>query len=105
MTVCSCQFCAGKLEPAQEFRFLVETETLDNPVHLDRIRHLPATADGRPLRVCKACQAAMEAHPVRFRLAVERKHFRRQLRSGVLTAVGMLSVGWLMMSLLGTPRA
>lgn len=105
MTACLCQFCAGKLEPAQEFRFLVETDTLDNPTHLDRIRHLPATSEGKPLRVCQSCQTAMEAHPVRFRLAVERAYVQRQLRSGVMAAVGVLSVGFLMLSVLDTPRA
>jgi hypothetical protein len=105
VTACHCQFCAGKLEPAQEFRFLVETDTLDNPTHLNRIRHLPAAADGRPLRVCQSCQHAIETHPVRFRLGVEREHARQQLRAGVIAAVGVLSVGWLLSGFLGLARA
>ncbi|MDB5313376.1 MAG: hypothetical protein JWO38_7578 [Gemmataceae bacterium] len=107
MTACYCQFCAGKLEPAQEFRFLVETETLDDPVHLNRIRQLPATTGGRPLRVCKSCQKTMERHPVQFRRAVlEREHVRQQFRAaGVLAAVGILSAGWFLTLLLGSQRA
>lgn len=104
MTACHCQFCAGKLEPAQEFRFLVETDTLDDPAHLARIRRLPATPAGKPLRVCGTCQTALEARPRHFRLAVERAHVQRQLRSGMVAAVGILSVGWLMTAFLGTPR-
>lgn len=100
MTACHCQFCARKLEPAQALRFLVETDTLDDPVHLSRIRRLPFTADGRPLRVCGACQTQIEARPVQFRTAVERVHARRQLRSGMI-AVGILSVGWLLGTFLG----
>jgi hypothetical protein len=93
------------LEPAQQLRFLVETDTLDDPIHLNRIRHLPATTDGRPLRVCQSCQGAMEAHPVRFRLAVERAHVQRQIRTGVMAAVGILSVGLLLVSALGNPQS
>jgi hypothetical protein len=105
VTACYCQFCSGTLDPAQEFRFLVETDTLDDPTHLNRIRSLPATGDGRPLRVCKACQGEIEAHPVRFRIAVERAQVQRQIRTGVMAAVGILSVGFLMMTALGGPRA
>ena len=105
MTACYCQFCAGKLEPAQEFRFLVETETLGDPTHLNRIRQLPATVGGRPLRVCKSCQAAIERHPIRFRAAVEQEHARKQIRTGLFAAVGVLSAGWFLTMLLSTPRA
>lgn len=104
MTACRCQFCSQKLEPVQEFRFLVETETLDNPTHLNRIRQLPATVNGKPLRVCHSCQTAMERQPARFRVAVERAHVRQQLRVGVLAAFGILSFGLFLTSCLGSPR-
>jgi hypothetical protein len=91
---CRCQFCHDKLEPAQELRFLVEVQNLDDPATLDRIRQLPAV-NGKPLRVCKGCQAGIEKDPAGFRAAVERAR-RRPLRTGVLAAVGLLSVGWLL---------
>ena len=105
MTACRCQFCNDKLEPAQELRYLVETDTLGEPAHLARIRRLPASADGKPLRVCQACQSGIEANPGRFRLAVERAFAHRQLRTGMLAAVGLLSVGWFLGTFLGAPRA
>lgn len=104
MSACRCQFCARALEPAQELRFLVETDTLDNPIHLDRIRRLPATTDGKPLRVCKSCQTRMEQNPHRFRAAVEQDRVWRQARTGMLAAVGVLSLGWLLGTLLSGPR-
>ncbi len=100
MTACRCQFCTAPLEPVQEFRYLVESATLDEPVHLDRIRALPS-AGGRPLRVCKDCQGEMRTHPVRFRLALERAGFRREVRSGVLAAAGLLSLGLFVATLFG----
>lgn len=101
MTACRCQFCNHPLEPAQEFRFLVETDTLAEPRHLGRIRRLPATADGKPLRVCGACQSHLEARPVQFRTAVERAAVRRQLRTGMVAVVGVFSAGWVLGTLLG----
>jgi hypothetical protein len=92
------------LEPAQEFRFLVETETLDNPTHLNRIRRLPATTDGRPLRVCSSCQSRIETDQARFRADLELARSRR-VRAGVLAAVGVLSAGWFFRVLIGDPRA
>ena len=105
MTACHCQFCAGTLEPAQEFRFLVESETLDDPVHLNRIRQLPATAGGKPLRVCKSCQAAMARYPEQFRSAVDKAYARQQFRAGMFAAVGILSASWFLSMVLGTARA
>ena len=101
MTACRCQFCNHPLEPVQEFRFLVESETLAEPAYLSRIRRLPATADGKPLRVCDRCQSQLEARPVQFRDAVERAAARRQLRSGMLAAVGLYSAGWMLGTILG----
>ena len=103
MTACRCQFCNDPLEPAQELRFLVETETLNDPTHLRRIRRLPFTADGKPLRVCRRCQSHIEANPTGFRRAVEAR--TGQLRGGMLAAVGLLSAGWFLTLLLGSPRA
>ncbi len=78
-----CACCDGQLEPAQQLRFLVETATLDNPVHLARIRVLPAV-NGKPIPVCKACQTCIEAAPP------------RPLAAGLLGALGALSVGLLL---------
>ena len=100
MTACRCQFCAAPLEPVQEFRYLVETATLDEPAHLARIRVLPST-DGRPLRVCQRCQGEMRVHPRRFRLALERAGFRREVRAGVFAAAGLLSLGLFFATVLG----
>jgi hypothetical protein len=98
---CRCQFCAAPLEPVQEFRYLVETATAaDNPAHLSRIRELPH-AGGRPLRLCKGCQGEIRVHPGRFLHAVERAVFRREVRSGVLAAAGLLSLGWFFVALFG----
>jgi hypothetical protein len=97
---CPCRFCAGPLEPVQEFRFLVETATLDEPAHLSRIRALPSAA-GRPLAVCKGCQGRIATHPARFRAALARDAARHEVRAGVLTAVGLLSVGWMVAALFG----
>ena len=40
MTACRCQFCNDPLEPAQELRYLVELQNLDDPTYLARIRRL-----------------------------------------------------------------
>jgi hypothetical protein len=92
--------CDDNLEPAQQLRFLVESASLGEPNFLASIRRLPAVG-GRPLPVCGPCQQTLDANPVRFRAAVE----RRQLRAGVLTACGILSVGLLLTTLLRGPRA
>jgi hypothetical protein len=98
---CRCQFCAAPLEPVQEFRYLVETATAaEDPAYLTNIRALPA-AGGRPLRVCKGCQGEIRVHPGRFLHALERAVFRREVRSGMLAAAGLLSLGWFFVSLLG----
>jgi hypothetical protein len=91
-----CACCRGSIEPAQELRFLVETANLDDPAYLAGIRRLPATLKGRPVPVCSACQRLAESAPRRPRPA------RRD--SGVLAAVGILSVGWLLHTLLLGPR-
>lgn len=82
---CSC--CTGQLEPAQQLRFLVETDTLDNPAYLARIRALPSR-NGRPLPVCKACQAKLEENP--------RPPAKRPTRPSLIGALGVLSVGLLL---------
>ncbi|HUR55746.1 MAG TPA: hypothetical protein VMZ71_16535 [Gemmataceae bacterium] len=83
-----CACCNAPLEPAQEFRFLVESETLDAPAYLAAIRRMPA-ANGRPVPVCEACQAKLAAP--------------RLVRAGVAAAVKILSIGWVMTTLLA-PR-
>ena len=98
-----CQLCYSELEPAQALRFLVETENLGTPAVLEAIRHLPSVR-GRPLCVCKRCQARLEARPrvtrragVPAPVAAE----RRQFRSAVMTALGFLTVGWIFSAVLG----
>jgi len=93
-----CATCSGPLEPAQELRFLVESANLDNPAYLALIRRLPAV-NGRPVPVCQACQAQIESTP--------RRIVRRPdpVRTAVLATVGLLSVGWLLQTLLAGPRA
>ena len=104
MTACPCQFCTRALEPAQELRYLVETDSLAEPAQLNRIRRLPMNRDGKPLRVCGECQRHIEMNPVRFRAAVEHAHGRRQVRMGLMTAFGVLSAGWFLSVLIGSPR-
>jgi hypothetical protein len=84
-----CACCQSPLEPVQEFRFLVESETQTDPAFLAAIRRMPSS-NGRPVPVCAACQA---------RLAVP-----RPVRAGVVAAVKILSVGWVMTALFA-PRA
>jgi hypothetical protein len=93
---CHCVRCLGPLEPAQQFRFLVETDTLDNPVHLARIRALPS-ANGKPLPVCKACQTAIEATAGAAPQAIVKfaPKGSRQFPPELLGVIGLLSVGLL----------
>ncbi len=93
---CRCAFCRGALEPAQQLRFLVETDNLDNPPYLARIRALPH-ANGRPLPVCKSCQARLEAHP-----RAPAKRAPKSLAPDLLGMFGALSVGLLLGALFNT---
>jgi len=98
-----CQLCYSELEPAQALRFLVETENLDNPGVLEAIRHLPSVR-GRPLCVCKRCQARLEASPrvvTRRPVAPAAAADRRQFRSAVMAALGFITVGWIFSAVLG----
>jgi hypothetical protein len=96
-----CQLCYRELEPVQAFRFLVETETLATPAYLEQIRYLPSV-HGRPLCVCKKCQARLEARPrVARRVAARVPADRRQFRSAVMTALGFLTIGWVFGAVLG----
>jgi hypothetical protein len=88
--LCRCVCCKGALEPAQQLRYLVEMDNLDNPAHLARIRALPS-ANGKPLPVCKACQAAIEA--ARRSPAKLPPKAPRQLPPELLGVLGVLSVG------------
>jgi hypothetical protein len=94
---CLCACCSAELEPAQELRFLVECANLDNPSYLAHIRRLPSVK-GKPVPVCKACQTDIENAP---RPVARPNH----VRTGVLAVVGLLSVGWLLQTLLSGPRA
>jgi hypothetical protein len=95
----SCACCAGALEPAQQLRFLVETDNLDNPSYLNRIRVLPSV-NGKPVPVCKACQTQIEANP---RVLVPAKPKVAPLAlANFLGALGAISVGLLLGSLFTT---
>lgn len=83
-----CACCNGPLEPAQQLRFLVETDTLDDPSYLSRIRVLPSL-NGRPLPVCKSCQSRIEANPAALKL-------RKKAPLSLFGALGALSVGLLL---------
>jgi hypothetical protein len=93
---CVCACCSNPIEPAQEFRFLVENDNLDNPAYLARIRRLPA-ANGRPIPVCLSCQEG--ARTLSF------NHFEREpVRTGMLAVLGLLTMGWIVQSLVLGPR-
>lgn len=47
------------MDLAQQFAYLVEVQTVSNPVMMAAIRRLPH-CDGTPLRVCKRCQSGIE---------------------------------------------
>jgi hypothetical protein len=93
---CLCACCSTQLEPVQELRFLVECANLDNPAYLARIRRLPSVK-GRPVPVCKACQTRIERAP----RPVARPN---AIHTGVLAVVGLLSVGWLLQTLIRGTR-
>lgn len=99
-----CACCSGRLEPAQQLRFLVETANLDDPVYLAGIRRMPS-AKGRPVPVCSSCLALLESAALTpTRGPVPRGH-GGAVKAGVLAAVGVLSVGWLLRALILGPRA
>ena len=90
--LCAC--CDGQLEPAQHLRFLVETDNLDNPAYLARIRVMPSL-NGRPVPVCSACQKRIEAEPrglAKF-LPPKARAAPLSLASSLFGALGVLSVG------------
>lgn len=89
--LCRCSCCKGPLEPAQQLRFLVETDTLDDPAYLARIRVLPAV-NGKPVPVCKACQTRIETAPPARKTAAP-------VLPKLLSAIGALSVGLLLTGL------
>jgi hypothetical protein len=95
--LCTCACCKGQLEPAQQLRFLVETDNLDNPGYLNRIRMLPSM-NGKPLPVCKACQAQLEAQ-----FAAAKARPKVVVPLSLIGALGALSVGVILAKLF-TPR-
>ena len=69
------------------------------------IRRMPF-AKGRPVPVCQGCLRVLESaalSPTAPRPAVARKS--NAVRTGMLAAVGLLSVGWLFQTLVLGPRA
>ncbi|MCI0702032.1 MAG: hypothetical protein L0241_13195 [Planctomycetia bacterium] len=93
--LCPCVCCNNPLEPAQQFRFLVETDNLGNPAFLARIRTLP-TRNGKPVPVCKACQTRIESTPAK----PARPQPTQALTSSLLGVFGALSLGLLLGSFL-----
>lgn len=93
-----CACCSSRLEPAQELRFLVESDNLDDPDQLSLIRSLPAI-NGRPIPVCMPCQSLVEA--AKLQSTVRRAPFRPAL----FNAVGLFAVGWLVHALLFGSRS
>ena len=96
--LCPCACCKGPLEPAQQLRFLVETDNLDNPGYLNRIRALPSM-NGRPLPVCKACQTQLESGAVALR-----PRPKVAVPLSLIGALGALSVGVILAKLFA-PRS
>jgi hypothetical protein len=94
--LCCCARCEGALEPVQQLRYLVETANLDNPIHLARIRVLPS-ANGKPLPVCKACQAALQGTAHR-----STDSGSKMTSAYLLGAFGVLSIGILFGALFGS---
>lgn len=95
-----CACCDRPLEPAQQLRFLVETDNLDNPAFLTRIRMLPSV-EGRPVPVCQACQPLVEAVPQPLRRP-RPKAAPLALATELLGMFGAFSVGLLLGSLFNT---
>jgi hypothetical protein len=95
-----CACCEGPLEPAQQLRFLVETDNLDNPAFLARIRMMPSV-EGRPVPVCQTCQPLVEAAPQPLRCP-RPVAAPLALATGLLGVFGALSVGLLLGSLFNT---
>jgi hypothetical protein len=89
-----CQFCRVALDPAQEFAYHVEAQTVGNPTMLAAIRRLPY-ANGRPLRVCRECQFGIEQQ--RYEVRDVNYARRATVRSGqalltVVAAVGVMAI-------------
>ena len=100
--LCAC--CDGQLEPAQHLRFLVETDNLDDPAYLARIRVMPSL-NGRPVPVCSSCQKKIEAEPRGLAKFLRPKAAPLSLATGLLGALGVLSVGFLLGTLFNSSRA
>jgi hypothetical protein len=99
-----CACCNGQLEPAQQLRFLVETDSLDNPAFLTRIRMLPSR-NGKPVPVCGACQAKIEATPRLTAKPQTAPLAKKQAKAPLSLAVGILgvlSVGVLLSAMLNS---
>ena len=92
LPLCAC--CDNPLELVQQLRFLVETENLDNPAYLARIRVLP-DRNGKPVPVCKACQARIESTATK-----PQRPQPKPLAPTLLGVFGFLSVGFLLGSFL-----
>lgn len=87
MRAMHCRLCRDELDLAQQFAYLVEAQTVDNPVMLAAIRRLPH-AGGRPLRVCRGCQAGLEQRQVTARDVLTPAYQRSPLMAMALLAVG-----------------
>ena len=87
----SCAYCNGQLEPAQQLRFLVEADSLDNPAFLACIRRMPSV-NGKPVPVCSACQTKIEELRLERAANGVKKTPRPVAKAPISLAVGLLGV-------------
>ena len=80
-----CARCNAALEPVQQFAFLVEEAGVAEPA-ANRLPQCLPTANGRPIPVCKACQATIRKAP------------RQPVRgwSSVGMTLGIIAAVWLL---------
>lgn len=86
-----CQFCPCELDPAQQFTYLVEVQTVNDPIMMRAIRKLPHH-NGRPLRVCKGCQTGIEERRFVVLDANRIRHATVQAGLALAAAVGLWAV-------------
>jgi hypothetical protein len=98
-----CDGCRTALDPAQELRFLFESELADEPVRRATLGDLPADGAGEPLLVCQRCHDSIRANDAALRAAraAEERFDRRSAwaTGGSIVAVTVAAFAW---TVLGT---